>query len=52
MEHLSIIKLITQASEEQWEELDLSGMNLSELPSEIGDLLHLGDSQELVYRCR
>jgi internalin A len=38
MESPSITNLIAQAAEEQWIKLNLSGMNLSELPSEIGTL--------------
>ena len=41
MERPSVLHLIAQAAEEQWEELDLSGMNLTELPPEIGNLGHL-----------
>ena len=32
MESPSVLHLIAQAAEEQWEELDLSRMNLTELP--------------------
>jgi internalin A len=38
MESKSVLDLIAQAAEEKWEELDLSGMNLLELPQEIGNL--------------
>ena len=31
-------KLINQADRENWNEVDLSGLDLVELPSEIGDL--------------
>ena len=31
----ALLSLIAQAHDEQWEELDLSGMELSELPLEI-----------------
>ena len=41
MERPSVLHLIAQAAEEQWEELDLSGTNLTELPPEIGNLGHL-----------
>jgi internalin A len=41
MERSSVLRLITQASEEHWEKLDLSGMGLSNLPSEIGELINL-----------
>ena len=34
----ALLSLIAQAHDEQWEELDLSGMGLSELPLEIGRL--------------
>jgi internalin A len=37
----SIIHLIAQAAEEQWEKLDLSRMHLSRLPPEIGNLTNL-----------
>ena len=32
----ALLSLIAQAHDEQWEELDLSGMELTELPKEIG----------------
>ena len=38
MERPSVHQLIAQAAEEQWEELNLSGMELTELPPEIGQL--------------
>jgi internalin A len=41
MESKSILDLIAQAAEEQWAELNLSGMNLCELPQEIGSLTNL-----------
>jgi internalin A len=41
MERQSLLNLIEQADEEQWEDLDLSGMDLSELPTEIGKLINL-----------
>jgi internalin A len=31
-----LLRLIDQAADEGWEELDLSGMGLTELPTEIG----------------
>src|SRR5688500_13862154 len=42
-----LLALIEQAEREQWEELDLSGLRLTELPPEIGRLrqlkrLHVG----------
>ncbi|MBE7382461.1 MAG: leucine-rich repeat domain-containing protein [Leptolyngbya sp. SIO1E4] len=36
-----LLKLIDQAAEEGWAELDLTGQNLTELPSEIGKLTQL-----------
>ena len=46
-----LLSLIAQARDENWEELDLSGMGLTELPIEIGMLtglkrLVLGQSDE------
>lgn len=41
MERQSLLDLITQAAEEQWRKLDFSGMGLTELPSEIGQLVNL-----------
>jgi internalin A len=41
MEHPSVQNLIAQAAKEQWKELDLVGMDLSELPPEIGNLTSL-----------
>ncbi len=41
MEHLSVLHVITQAAEEQWEELDLSKLGLWELPPDIGQLTSL-----------
>ncbi len=41
MESNSVLDLIAQAAEEQWEELNLSGMDLSELPESIGSLTNL-----------
>ncbi|AFY99750.1 COR domain-containing protein [Calothrix sp. PCC 6303] len=43
MERPSVQNLIAQAAKEQWKELNLSGMDLSELPSEIGNLTSLTD---------
>jgi internalin A len=36
-----VLDLIAKAADEQWEELDLSGMAISELPLEIGELTSL-----------
>jgi hypothetical protein len=33
-----LLRLIDQAADEQWEELDLSGLGLGELPKAIGQL--------------
>jgi internalin A len=41
MESQLVLNLIAQAAEEQWEELDLSGMALLKLPPEIGSLVSL-----------
>jgi internalin A len=41
MERPPILYLIDKAAEEKCEELDLSGLNLSELPPEIGQLTNL-----------
>jgi internalin A len=41
MEYKSVLDLIAQAAKEHFEELDLSGMALSELPPEIGNLADL-----------
>lgn len=41
MERPSVDHLIAQAAEEQWEELDLAGMDLVELPEAIATLGHL-----------
>jgi internalin A len=41
MESKSVLDLIAQAAEEQWEELNLSHMYLWELPPEIGNLINL-----------
>jgi hypothetical protein len=34
--HQALLRLIEQAADEGWEELDLSGMGLEELPQSIG----------------
>ncbi|MDA0268119.1 MAG: hypothetical protein O3A14_14470 [Cyanobacteria bacterium] len=36
-----LLRLIDQAAEEGWTELDLAGQNLTELPPEIGKLTQL-----------
>ena len=41
MERRELLRLIEQAAAEQWEELDLSGKHLKELPPEIGQLRQL-----------
>ncbi len=41
MESQSLLQLIEQAADEQWEELDLSGWQLTELPAQIGKLTQL-----------
>jgi internalin A len=41
MTHEELLKLIDQAAEEGWTELDLSGKGLTELPPEIGKLTQL-----------
>jgi internalin A len=41
MESPSVLHLIAQAADELWEELNLSGMDLSDLPPEIGQLTNL-----------
>jgi internalin A len=48
MERPSALYLITQASEEKWEELDLSRMALAELPESLGTLAGL-TSLDLSY---
>jgi hypothetical protein len=35
MDRQAVVRLIEQAAAEQWEELDLAGMQLTELPPEI-----------------
>jgi internalin A len=41
MESKSVLDLIAQAAEEQWEQLNLSGMGVWKLPPEIGELKNL-----------
>jgi Leucine-rich repeat (LRR) protein/GTPase SAR1 family protein len=41
MERDELLRLIDQAADEQWTELDLAGMDLTELPPEIGKLTQL-----------
>jgi internalin A len=41
MDYQSLLQLIDQAADEQWEELDLSGQDLAELPPQIGKLTQL-----------
>jgi internalin A len=41
MERPLILHVIAQAIEEQWQQLDLSGMNLFELPESIGQLTNI-----------
>jgi internalin A len=41
MERQSVLDLIARAAEERWEELNLSGLSLSELPESIGNLTNL-----------
>jgi small GTP-binding protein len=41
MERQDLLRLIDTAADEQWKELDLAGMNLTELPPEIGKLTQL-----------
>jgi internalin A len=36
-----VLAIVKQAQEEGWEELDLSGRGLKELPEEIGRLLRM-----------
>jgi hypothetical protein len=38
MERDALLRLIDQAADEGWKELDLAGMGLTELPEEIGKL--------------
>jgi internalin A len=38
MDRQAVVRLIEQAAAEQWEELDLAGLELTELPPEIGQL--------------
>ncbi len=39
--NLTVIELINRAAKEQWKELDLTGMELTELPAQIGELHQL-----------
>ena len=41
MTEAELLDLIEQAAKEEWEELDLSGNELRELPTEIGKLTKL-----------
>ena len=41
MTDMELHALIAQAKDEQWEELDLCGRSLSELPAQIGELTQL-----------
>jgi internalin A len=41
MTEAELLNLIAQAKDEQWEELDLSGHSLTELPPQIGELTQL-----------
>jgi internalin A len=41
MEREELLRLIDKAADEQWTELDLAGMELTELPPEIGKLTQL-----------
>jgi internalin A len=41
MERDALLRLIDQAADEGWKELDLAGMGLTELPEEIGKLEQL-----------
>jgi hypothetical protein len=41
MTYQAALQKIEQAGAEQWEELDLAGMGLTELPPEIGQLKRL-----------
>jgi Leucine-rich repeat (LRR) protein/GTPase SAR1 family protein len=41
MEREELLRLIDRAADEQWTELDLAGMDLTELPPEIGKLTQL-----------
>jgi internalin A len=55
MDRQAVVRLIEQAAAEGWEELDLAGLELTELPSEIGQLrqlkrLILGKLDERTYK--
>jgi hypothetical protein len=39
--HQELLRLIDQAADEQWEELDLLGLGRSELPKDVGRLTEL-----------
>ncbi|MGK7954367.1 MAG: leucine-rich repeat domain-containing protein [Crocosphaera sp.] len=41
MTNEDLLRIIDQAADEEWEELDLSGQELTELPSAIGKLTKL-----------
>ncbi|MGK7881020.1 MAG: hypothetical protein AB4060_13100, partial [Crocosphaera sp.] len=41
MTNNELLSLIEQAATEEWEELDLSGLELRELPQQIGNLTKL-----------
>ncbi len=41
MEREELLRLIDRAADEQWTELDLAGMDLTELPPEIEKLTNL-----------
>lgn len=41
MEREELLEIIDRAADEQWKELDLAGMELTELPPEIGKLTQL-----------
>jgi Leucine-rich repeat (LRR) protein len=56
MTEIELKELIAQAKAEQWEELDLSGLDLTVLPPEIGQLtqlqrLILGKIDREKHRC-
>jgi internalin A len=49
MTYQAALQKIKQAAAEQWEELDLSGMGLTELPPKIGQLGHFGADYPLKW---